>query len=60
MPLYDTNRLISCLLTELRRPASTMLASLAPLFVLRVQLLALFVQREVLDCCFWNGNLTSD
>jgi hypothetical protein len=44
--LYDTNRLLAALLTQLRKPADDLFAKLAPLLVLRSQPPAFFTRRE--------------
>jgi hypothetical protein len=46
-PLYDTNRLLAALLTQLRKPAEELFDRLAPLLVLRSQPHSFFAQREV-------------
>jgi hypothetical protein len=46
-PLYDTNRLLAALLTQLRKPADEIFDRLAPLLVLRSQPSSFFAQREI-------------
>lgn len=45
-PLYDTNRLLTALLTKLKKKETNMFDRLAPLLILRSQPLSFFSQRE--------------
>ena len=47
-PLYDTNRLLTALLTKLKKKETNMFDRLAPLLILRSQPLSFFSQRETI------------
>jgi hypothetical protein len=47
IPLYDTNRLLTVVMDQLRKPKGDLFEQLAPLLVLRPQSFDFFTQREV-------------